>query len=869
MHALKKAGLTIVTGSLIGAFATVAMADNNTLMNVGDYGSFQFPGPNGWGDQVWATDTDSTENGVLIQYMDRNGLAIQDSSGELSAILVDTAGSGYGQSAFIGGTTFQNNGSISLSDATEAPVGWWAAANVNTTGTGGFGEVVVYKVDGPAGGGYYQPGFGGQNDFVITNGSTGFMPGPTDSTYFAGPAGVNATNALTVTLSAATGSLGSFGFLQAPGAFDAGEFGIRPVYAGSTILGLGTAVLSAAVNTDNRNTTLVIVNDNATVKAQEDEYGNFRVFLGSTPNAANGTAVVGAGAAAGEVANLAIVANGTAVEAGNSANGNATSGIGYSAGNFMVYDADGKMVEGLTISYDVDDNGRVYTGALGAYNGVTDAIYNGPDQATITAGVNNNQGWSITKNNSNATDTAGWTVVPQGNGTGFECTAVHLYGQLIALQSMATNGSFDTTGLPRVAITAAGSGVAPSFNTDNYSMSVPHVGSVQAAAAIFPGQNFLTAPTVTAATADTGTGATFTALLGGVGQRMVTNTNGSELTLDLVIPEYELFTNGDFNGDGNSDLVWDSVEYGTYVWNMGADGRVLSAGLVASPGGAWDLVGCGQFDYSGVGSCMFWYNDETGQTAVWVVNSSLADTADWLVGGLVLETLEDMNWLARCTNNGTQNSGSNVYWHNADTGQFAVWPINVNDNGTTAALDADGAGFVTVGGGSLQEILLPASDGWSLVGAANMAGRPTADRNIQRDMILQSSNGTTAMWLMDDTGLAIDVTAATGSAGAGAGLVQYGGGDTEQDDSFVGVALYNVETIFSLNVGGGQPGFRSQQFPTLNWTTGFTTPDTEGGFTAATWKMDRNISLIDYDVTPVTGTGLSTMPWTIDFPVSW
>ena len=73
-----------------------------------------------------------------------------------------------------------------------------------------------------------------------------------------------------------------------------------------------------------------------------------------------------------------------------------------------------------------------------------------------------------------------------------------------------------------------------------------------------------------------------TAALGGVGQRMVTNTNGSALALDLVVPEYELFTNGDFNGDGNSDLVWDSVEYGTYVWNLGADGRIISAGQVAA-----------------------------------------------------------------------------------------------------------------------------------------------------------------------------------------------------------------------------------------------------------------------------------------------
>jgi hypothetical protein len=347
-----------------------------------------------------------------------------------------------------------------------------------------------------------------------------------------------------------------------------------------------------------------------------------------------------------------------------------------------------------------------------------------------------------------------------------------------------------------------------------------------------------------------------TGTLGGVGQRTV-NVNGTALTLDLVTPEYQLFTNSDFNGDGNSDLLWESQEYGTFIWNMGPNAEILSSGKLVDAGGAWDLIGCGQFDYEGVGSCLFWYNDATGQTSVWVINSSSDDASNWLVGGHDLTTLTDPNWLARCTNNATQNSGSNAYWHNADTGQFAVWPINVNANGSSASLDADGAGFVKEGGGSLQDILLPASDGWSLVGVANMAGRPSADGNIQRDMILQSSRGETAIWLMDSTNLNIDVTAATGTT-PGAGVTSYLGADTVQEDSFVGVGIYNFPTTYSLNAG--LPSFtRLQQFASMNWTF---------EFQAATWKMDRNVSLIDY-TDPRSGTGLLTQPWTINFPVFW
>ena len=65
----------------------------------------------------------------------------------------------------------------------------------------------------------------------------------------------------------------------------------------------------------------------------------------------------------------------------------------------------------------------------------------------------------------------------------------------------------------------------------------------------------------------------------------------------------ELFLAGDFNhGDGNSDLVWDSVEYGTYVWNLGVDGRIIGAGPGCQPRWCSVIVGCGQFNYTGVGS---------------------------------------------------------------------------------------------------------------------------------------------------------------------------------------------------------------------------------------------------------------------------
>ena len=68
---------------------------------------------------------------------------------------------------------------------------------------------------------------------------------------------VNDTNALVVTLTNATGALGSFGFLKNAGGVDAGEGGIVNVYDA------GNQLNSTTVANDTQ-TTLIIVNDNAT-----------------------------------------------------------------------------------------------------------------------------------------------------------------------------------------------------------------------------------------------------------------------------------------------------------------------------------------------------------------------------------------------------------------------------------------------------------------------------------------------------------------------------------------------------------------------------------------------------------------------------
>ena len=899
MNSLKKTGIAVMAGGLVGGFATVALGANE-LYGVGDMGNFNTPMPDGNADCV-IINTDY--NTIDILYMDNNGLNSQDTSGELVDITVDTAGEGYGQN--VNGTQailkFIANESplAALDDRVYAP-GWYVWANVNNNNTGGTGGTGYYQLDGPAGG-YFYAGSGrvyGTNRSAnyysresigminITNGGTGYVVGNNDSAL--PMTGINAQNYNTATAlqisvtNSNAGSIGSFGFPTAVNngaAFDpssdaprdflaAPTAGLQPGGALANGAGIGCSAFDIVNST---NATMWIFNDNGSgAKTSSQAYGNYRLYLGHTPPQANGTAIEAAGwdlaNAAGEVCALDIVQNSTPDTRGD-ANSNGTSGIGYKAGNFMIYDADGNEVTDVTISYTVDAAGRVYSDALGgfrtgAYGVNIEPTTGGPIDAAMANGNNTSQGYTITAKGSGYRSSAGWTVVPQGNGFGFDCGGVHLWGQVVSLPYMAclTDGSANAWDVvaPPVIEVEAGAGIALPAAADrmNYTTADVPTGKLEDGYVLTAGESYTTATTgwITTQPADSGTNGSLRGVIGGVGRTTV-SYEGAEVTTDLFNNGFMCYMNGDFNGDGYSDLLWHSDEAGvTAIWNMGAEGNIMSAGFVdtTGAGAGWSLAGIGKFGWSGTGCCLLWHNTLDGQSCVWVVDSSAASDADWVRGGVFLPTVETLTYTPRATNNVVQNGGSNVYWQDSVTGQMSCWPVAVNDNITSGS--TAGAGVFTLDG---AEILFPAEYATNIAGAGNMAGRPVSASNSLRDIVLANGyTGETLVWLMGDNGYAID----TAAVGGGGGFTTRGGMVTVDNFyNFRGVGQYKQNTIYALtNAGFPLPGGTSREtwFADLFWSL----PDAGANFS---WKMDRNIDLLDYRGATTTGTGISVDPYEV------
>ncbi len=92
---------------------------------------------------------------------------------------------------------------------------------------------------------------------------------------------------------------------------------------------------------------------------------------------------------------------------------------------------------------------------------------------------------------------------------------------------------------------------------------------------------------------------------------------------------WQIKGSGDFNGDGNSDILWQGSDGTPAIWLM--DGtNVLSFGAAGSsnPGPSWQIAGSG--DYDGDGNSDILWQGNSGLPAIWLMDGLSA------TGGAVL-----------------------------------------------------------------------------------------------------------------------------------------------------------------------------------------------------------------------------------------
>jgi RTX calcium-binding nonapeptide repeat (4 copies)/FG-GAP-like repeat len=173
--------------------------------------------------------------------------------------------------------------------------------------------------------------------------------------------------------------------------------------------------------------------------------------------------------------------------------------------------------------------------------------------------------------------------------------------------------------------------------------------------------------------------------------------------------------NADVNGDGVSDLLWQSATGQVAVWMM-ADAAPVSGAVVGSnPGPSWRVVGTGDFDGDGRSGILL--QDTKGNVAVWLTSGST------VTAGRVVGSVSTTGWQVKGTGDFNGDEKADVLWQNVD-GQIAIWFMN----GTTVT----SAGVVNAN---------PAA-GWHVMGTGDFDGDGVSD------ILFQNDNGQTAIWFM-------------------------------------------------------------------------------------------------------------------------
>lgn len=132
--------------------------------------------------------------------------------------------------------------------------------------------------------------------------------------------------------------------------------------------------------------------------------------------------------------------------------------------------------------------------------------------------------------------------------------------------------------------------------------------------------------------------------------------------------EWRAAGTGDFNGDGKADIVWhNTVNGNTYIWYM--DGPAYTSyEYVTTMPPPWQLAAVGDFNGDGKADIV-WRNSANGYTYVWLMNGASYSSygfltqlgAEWRIGG---------------TGDFNGDGKSDLLWQNTATGASYVWMMN-------------------------------------------------------------------------------------------------------------------------------------------------------------------------------------------------
>jgi autotransporter-associated beta strand protein len=187
-------------------------------------------------------------------------------------------------------------------------------------------------------------------------------------------------------------------------------------------------------------------------------------------------------------------------------------------------------------------------------------------------------------------------------------------------------------------------------------------------------------------------------------------------------PEWQAVGSGDFNGDGYSDILFQNTVSGqVFEWEMNGFSVIGSGAVGNNTSPSWQVVGIGDFNGDGKSDILL-QNVTTGQVDEWEMNGTS------VIASGVIGNNTDPTWKVVGTGDFNGNGNSDILFQNVTTGQVYEWEMN--------GLSVIGSGFI---GNNTNPAL-------QVVGTGDYSGNGSADILFQN-----STTGQMVEWLMNGT----------------------------------------------------------------------------------------------------------------------
>jgi hypothetical protein len=230
-------------------------------------------------------------------------------------------------------------------------------------------------------------------------------------------------------------------------------------------------------------------------------------------------------------------------------------------------------------------------------------------------------------------------------------------------------------------------------------------------------------------------------------------------------PSWQAVGTGDFNHDGNSDILMQDTSGQVSVWEMYGN-TIIGGGPVANPGPSWQAVGTGDFNHDG-NSDILMQNTSSGQVSVWEMDGNT------IIGGGPVAN-PGPSWKAIGTGDFYGNGLSDILMQNTSSGQVSVWEMSGNTIIGGGPVANPGPNWKAIGtgdfyGNGLSDILMQnTTDGqvsvWEMSGDTIIGGAPVANPGTSwhaigtggdgSDILLQNTSGQTSIWEMNGNTIA-------------------------------------------------------------------------------------------------------------------